>query len=282
MKNEELRLVLTKMIRGTLEGEFPSSTLDPAGDSPSHSRDFEAGDDPRRIQILPTLESNRPTLFEKNTDIGANIFFLIDGSLSSDFASSRTSKFDYSVDLANRIARACLGEGNRFNFIIFTERREYESGFIGTVLALEEKIEELNGFKPKHRERSLKNTLRTFNYDFQQQQFGKPSIVFILSDFLYEFDFIRELIELNEGTDTVIMLVQDRLEFKLSRPRLGFIRLYDPEKKRFFLARNSENILDKLWLALKRYSVDCLPVLTSWPQEKNIENLIKLFEGKEA
>ncbi len=282
MKNEELRLVLSKMIRGTIEGDFASITLDPAGDSLSHSRDFEIGDDLRRIQILPTLASNRLTLLERNVDMGANIYFLIDGSLSSNFASSGTSKFNYSVGLANCIARACLGEGNRFNFIIFTEKGERESGFVGTALALEEKIGELYGFEPEYRGTSLKNTLRTFNYDSQQQRFGRPSIVFILSDFLYELDFVQELIELNEGADIVIMLAQDQLELELPRPRFGFVRLYDPEKRQFFLARASEQGLDRLRLALKRYAVDCLPVLTSWPQGKNVENLMKLFEGKEV
>lgn len=280
MENKELRLVITRLIKGSLEGTFPSLILEPAGEDFSHARDFEVGDDPRRIEALPTAQRDRATVYERNIEVGAKIYFLIDCSASLQFGSGNVTKYDYAVGLAANISRACLGEGNRFLFTLFTDHNEYESGLIASDTVLEEKLDEFRSFKPKSKATVLKNSLKDFCLNFQDQHFGRPSIVFILSDFIYAPDFISELRQLSEQTDTVAIFINDPVELALPKPRFGIVKLTDSETGKNFIARAPSSAIDIMTPILKQCGIDWLNVNTELNMGKTLENLAELFEKK--
>ena len=281
MENKELRLIITRLIRSSTDGTFPSLNLDPAGEDFSHARDFEVGDDPRRIEALPTAQRDRITVYERNIEVGANIYFMIDGSASQLLDSNGTPKLNYSINLVETISRACLGEGNRFCLMLFTDHNEYESGLINSNAGLEEKLDELKRCRPKSKTTDLKNSLKDFCLNFQDLQFGKPSILFILSDFVFEPDFMSELRQLNEQTDVVAIIVRDPAELNLPRPRFGLVRLADPETGKTFIARKQTNPIDKVVPILKRCGVDWMIANTGQEIGESLNNLAELFEKKE-
>lgn len=155
MPDQNLRLFIAKKIHGLLTGGHTSHQFSSRGYDLEEKRVFKLGDDFRSIDPIATFkrgEDSEPRISVRKIEKGANIYLLIDCSPSMRFGTF-SEKYTYSIDLASNISMASLGNGNRFRFIAFNQKIEYDSGFLTSGQGIEQSINELK-----------KNKIFTRNY----------------------------------------------------------------------------------------------------------------------
>ncbi|HEY4506750.1 MAG TPA: hypothetical protein VJH71_01115 [Candidatus Paceibacterota bacterium] len=285
MYDEQLRIVLSQKIRGLLLGDYISLQLSAHGSDLEEKRKFRLGDDPHSIDPLVTFKNvdRIPRVVIKRMEKAANIIFLIDCSPSTRFHALGTEKYYYSLSFVENITLACQGRGNRFRFISCDQKVRLDSGFVTSAQSVEEVLSELHSIK------SIDVTQTNLNHAFKKIRDEdltlKPdasSIIFVLSDFLFEPNFIPELTKLTEFSDSMLVQILDPIEMNLPKIKLGFLKLRDMESGKTFIAKGSSNPLDTVLASLKRYQIDLLTISSKDTMRENLEKLIIKFEEKEA
>ncbi len=281
MTDQRLRLFISKRIRGLLSGEHVSRQLSTRGFDLEEKRKFRLGDDPRSVDILATAKrgTDDPRVAVNKIEKGANLIFLMDCSASVRFG-TLTEKYRYAVDFIRQITLSCVGGGNRFRFVAFDERVRYDSGFTTSANTAGEYIQELSRLPSGKGITDLKTALGVLLSMTGRFSLNIPSLIFIVSDFLFEPNFGRQLDVINEQSDVIVIVLRDPAELLLPKPYLGLVRLVDPETGKEFTARGTVNPLDKVLSILKRCGIDWLETNTGCEIGKALENLITLFEKR--
>lgn len=281
MTDARLRLYIAKRIRGLLAGDHASYHLSTKGHDLQEKRKFRLGDDPGSINLLATAKrgGEEPWVAINRIEKGANVVFLIDCSQSTRFGTI-VEKYQYVLDFTHQVSVACVGSGNRLRFIAFDEKIRYISNFTVAAGAAEEFLCDLSRLPARRGKTNLKKVLAEFLDINGQFSLNVPGIVFIVSDFLFESDFGQQLARVGELSDLIAVVLRDPAELSLPRPRLGFVRLTDPETGQNFFARKTVSPLDRVMPVLKRCEVDCMEVNTGKDLGMALKNLMALFEKK--
>lgn len=281
MQEQRLRLFIAKRIRGLLAGEHPSYHLSTRGHDLEEKRKFHLGDDPRGINLIATAKrgGENPRVTINRIEKGANLIFLVDCSASTRFGSI-IGKYHYAIELIRIISMACSGGGNRLRFIAFDEKIRCESRFSMSKNIVDEFIEEMSKLPPRKVTTDLRSILAALCGNINRFSLDSPSLIFIISDFIFEVEFKQELEQISQLSDVVPIIIRDPVELLLPKPRFGLVRLVDPETGQKILARQSVNPLDKLAPILKRCNIDWVEMNTGIDIGMCLENLIKLFEQK--
>lgn len=281
MQEQRLRIFIAKKIRGLLAGEHLSHQLNVRGYDLEEKRKFRLGDDPRRIDIMATAKKgdDNPRVSINRIEKGANLVFLIDCSASMRFGKT-VGKYQYAIGVTREIATACSGNGNRLRFIAFDAKIRHDSQFLISPGSAMENIDTISQLPHQTVETDLSAAL-TILYDFNNQlNPNLPSLVFIISDFLFKKEINKELEKIYQLSDIILLVLKDPAELSLPKPRFGLVKIVDPETGQIFFARESVNSIDKLLQILKRYYIDCLEVNTGEDIGLCLENLAELFENK--
>ncbi|MDP3995655.1 MAG: DUF58 domain-containing protein, partial [bacterium] len=272
---KRLRLAISKRIKNLYSGRFLSKSTSLRGSDFQEKRNFNMGDDPRAVNITSSIKEGRLKVTVKKAEKAANIFMVMDSSPSLLFGTTE-SKLSYTLNLASAVAIACLGDGNKIKFFTFTDKIEYAGNFVLTKQAVEDEISSILKLKPSGSNSNLNIPLKKIHGFLEEKAFGKPNMVFLFSDFLFDINFERALGGLAQMTDIVAFCVRDEIETKLPCLRLGLVKLTDMETGETVLARESHDFLDRINKVMKRFGIDIIEPNTYDETGKNLKKLAEL------
>lgn len=191
------------------------------GMSFSEVREYQYGDDIRKIDWNVTARLNHPyvKVFEEERELVA--MFLIDVSDSSVWGTRSQSKNELITEICAVLAFSAIKNNDKVGVIFYSDQIEKfippKKGKSHILRIIRELIE----LKPKSTGTNLNEALRYFNNIMK-----KRSIAFILSDFVTP-DFKDALSIANRRHDIVGLHIYDKHESNI--PNIGLARIRDAE-----------------------------------------------------
>ncbi len=185
-------------------------------------REYQPGDEVRSIDWNVTARMGHPFVKKFTEEREMTVFVCVDISASGNYGSHGPSKRDLMAEVAALLAFSALKNKDKVGLILFTDEVElYLPPKKGTAHALRI-IREILLFKPQGRRTRLGDTIHLL-----KNAVRKRSLVFVLSDFLFEEDLATDLRIVSRKHDVVAIQVSDPAELEL--PTAGSVRLEDPE-----------------------------------------------------
>ena len=221
-KIKYIEVVTRKAVESFLQGAYKSS-FKGQGLQFSDIRDYQAGDDVRHIAwklSAKTPETTYLKVFEEERSL--NVSLVVDVSASNLFGLDKTRKVDLIAELTSLLAFSALKTNDFVSLVTFSD----------DVLTY---IPHKKGKKHVMRIISeiFKKELARNKTDIKQSLFNtanllkKRGIVFIISDFINDIDYAKELRLLNHRHDLVALWIDDKSELEF--PKLGLMDIVDPE-----------------------------------------------------
>jgi len=217
-----LEWTVLRRLDGLLQGDyrtlFRGNGLDLAD-----LREYQYGDDVRRIDWNVTARLELPYVREFHEDREITAWFLLDLSASLDFGSHAARKRTVSEDFVAVMARLLTRHGNRVGALIYGNGVEaiLPPGAGRThVLRLLHAMQRRN--RVKGRKTDLSEVLRAAGHLMRRR-----SLAFLVSDFFSEPGWERLLAPLVQRHELVAVRLYDALESEL--PDLGLVPFRDAE-----------------------------------------------------
>lgn len=188
----------------------------------SEIRPYQYGDDVRNIDWNKTAHFNEPyvKVFEEEREL--TMILMVDVSASEEFGTRKQFKSDTIAEICATLAFSAITYNDKVGLILFSEEIEL---FIPPkkgkkhVLRI---IRELVNYVPKNKKNSLSNALR-----FLMDSFKRKANVFILSDFIDESDYLKNLKIAAKKHDVTGIRIYDEKESEL--PDVGMVTFRDNE-----------------------------------------------------
>ena len=188
----------------------------------SEVREYEYGDDIRNIDWNVTARFNKPfvKIFEEEREM--TVMLLIDVSGSNDFGSQSQSKRDLTAELAAVLAFSAIQNNDKVGVIFFSSKIEK---FIppkkgsSHILRI---IREIVDFKPVERGTDIGEGLR-----FLTSAIKRRTTAFLISDFMTDHNFEKEMQIAANKHDLVALRITDRREMDI--PKVGLVKFRDAE-----------------------------------------------------
>lgn len=209
---------LTKQV---FTGEYHSA-FKGRGMTFSEVREYQMGDEIRTIDWNVTARFNEPfvKVFEEEREL--NILLLIDVSSSNDYGINEKSKLDLALELAAVLSFSAIANNDKVGSIFCSDKVEKyippKKGRRHALILLRELSEQ----DKIHKKTNLVEGLK-----FIRNTEKKRSVVFVISDFLDDNDYLNALAHTRKRHDVVAIKISDALENNL--PDLGIIPLQDKE-----------------------------------------------------
>ena len=188
----------------------------------SEIRPYQYGDDVRNIDWNKTAHFNEPyvKVFEEEREL--TMILMVDVSASGEFGTRKQFKSDTIAEICATLAFSATTYNDKVGLILFSDEIEL---FIPPkkgkkhVLRI---IRELVNYVPKNKSNDLSNALR-----FLMNSFKRRANVFILSDFMEESDYLKNLKIAAKKHDVTGIRIYDERESVL--PDVGMINFRDNE-----------------------------------------------------
>ncbi len=204
----------------------------------SEVRNYQFGDEVRTIDWNVTARYNEPfvKVFEEEREM--TVMLLVDLSGSAEFGRSTQSKKDLAIEIAAILTFSAIANNDKVGAIILTDKVErYIPPQKGRKHALF-LLSALLNFQPVSKGTSLNEGLKFLN-SVQK----KRSIVFVLSDFIDENEYLKSLKLAKNRHDTIAIKLFDRGEIEL--PNLGWMQLFNAETgKTSWIDSSSQEAID--------------------------------------
>jgi uncharacterized protein (DUF58 family) len=185
-------------------------------------REYQEGDDVRRIDWNVTARLDTPYVREYHEDRDLTAWFLLDLSRSIDFG-ARVKKEALSTGFVAALARLLTRRGNRVGALVYRDRVETmippRAGRRHVLELLHRMMQRADG---PSQATKLAELLAGASRVLRRR-----SLVFVVSDFISEPGWEKPLGELARRHELVAVRVSDPLEREL--PDLGLVTLQDPE-----------------------------------------------------
>jgi uncharacterized protein (DUF58 family) len=224
---QRLDLAVTRKLDGVLQGDY-LGLVPGHGSDPGETREYQPGDDVRRIDWNVTARLDVPHTRETIADRELETWALVDLSSSLDFGTAVCEKRDLAIVAAAAMGMLTSRTGNRFGVMIA------EGEQLVTLPALAGRV---NLFATLHqlmdRPRAADGTGRTrlaAAIDRVAMLHRRRGLVVVISDFLASDDWSRSLARLAVRHDTLAVEIIDPRELEL--PDVGIITVVDPETGR--------------------------------------------------
>ena len=209
------------LVRESFGGEY-HSCFKGEGIDFEDFREYQPGDEVRAIDWNVTARMGHPFVKKFTEEREMTVFVCVDISASGNYGSHGPSKRELMAEVAALLTFSALQNKDKVGLILFTDEVElYLPPRKGTGHALR-LIREILLFEPEGHKTSLAAPV-----DLLKNAVRKRSLVFMLSDFLFEDDLGSELRIVNRKHDLVAIQVSDPAELAL--PSVGHVRLEDPE-----------------------------------------------------
>ena len=203
-------------------GEYHSA-FKGKGMSFSEVREYQYGDDVRNIDWNVTARFNRPYIkvFEEEREL--TVILAIDVSKSEEFGTNKQTKKDLITEVAAVISFSAIQNNDKVGVIFFSDKVEK---FIPPkkgkkhILRI---IRELIDYKSSGKATNITEALR-----FLTNSIKKRSIIFVLSDFLDDYNFDKAIRITSNKHDLIALQIADQRETKM--PDIGLVKFFDPER----------------------------------------------------
>tara|TARA_R110002096_G_scaffold119925_7_gene259925 strand:+ start:1050 stop:1985 length:936 start_codon:yes stop_codon:yes gene_type:complete len=220
-KVRKIELRTRGLVRESFGGEY-HSCFKGEGIDFDDFREYQPGDEVRSIDWNVTARQGHPYVKKFTEEREMTVFICVDISASGNYGSHGPSKREVMAEVAALLAFSALQNKDKVGLILFTDEVElFLPPKKGTAHALRI-IREILLFEPEGHRTSLSAPV-----DLLKNAVRKRSLVFMLSDFLFEEDLSKELRIVNRKHDLVAIQVSDPAELAL--PSVGHVRLEDPE-----------------------------------------------------
>ena len=223
---QQLEWTVIRRLDGLLQGDY-RTLFRGSGLELADLREYQAHDDVRHIDWNVTARMQTPFVREHQEDREITAWFLLDLSGSMDFGSTGLSKREAMLRYVGVMAKLLMKRGNRIGAFILNPAEPEGFKFIPArmhrrhLLHLLHAIETATVTQQTHQTR-LTDWLRKANGLLK----GRSS-VFVVSDFMGEFNWTAELSALSQRHETVAVRLLDHAEIDL--PNVGLVLLQDPE-----------------------------------------------------
>jgi uncharacterized protein (DUF58 family) len=223
---QQLEWTVIRRLDGLLQGDY-RTLFRGSGLELADLREYQAHDDVRHIDWNVTARMQTPFVREHQEDREITAWFLLDLSGSMDFGSTGLSKREAMLRYVGVMAKLLMKRGNRIGAFILNPAEPEGFKFIPArmhrrhLLHLLHAIETATVTQQTHQTR-LTDWLRKANGLLKRR-----SSVFVVSDFMGEFNWTTELSALSERHETVAVRLLDHAEIDL--PNVGLVLLQDPE-----------------------------------------------------
>lgn len=269
------RLVSSAHVGGT------TSTYKGSGLEFDQIREYHVGDDVRFIDWHSTARANRVLIKQYMEERNRIIILAVDCSSSTFFGSNVRLKYDSMAEIAGVLALVANYAKDQVGLLLFSDTVECyippSKGHQHSRLILEK----LFSVKP----RSVKTNLRV-GLDHVAAQKKRNALVFLISDFIDQQDYEKQLGHITSLYDVIAIRVTDAMETAL--PAVGFLTIEDKETKTRHCidlrARKEPMVRDFLHAMNKeieqrcvRYGIDYLEIQ---PELSSITSLVRLLRRR--
>lgn len=217
-----LELTVTRRLDGLLQGEY-RGLVPGHGTEYGETRAYQLGDDVRHIDWNVTARMREPFVRETIADRELEVWLCVDASASLDFGTASCEKTDLALAAAAAVAFLTQRVGNRIGALFAGPNgfhtvppRTGRGHVMGVLRTMREQLDAPPGRTDVsvalHRTAMLAR---------------KRGLVMVISDFLTDDDWVRELRRLATRHDVIAVEVIDPREIEL--PDVGVISVVDPE-----------------------------------------------------
>ncbi|MCG8571758.1 MAG: DUF58 domain-containing protein [Spirochaetes bacterium] len=243
-------------------------------------REYQIGDDFRRIDWNVTSRHHSPYIKVFKEERQLNVMLLVDMSGSLEYGSTNSTKREKMIETAAVLSFTAITNQDKIGAIFFTnhiEKHIIPSKNKNTILRL---IRDLLFFTPQN-----KGTNIDLAVDFANETMKRRGVILILSDFLANMDY-RKIFIAAKKHDIIPVIFNDSFEdfpinvglVDMIDNETGNIKLVDTgtkEYKEYIKNRRiqKENVLTEL----KKLDIEPLMISTDDDVEKNI---IRYFERR--
>jgi uncharacterized protein (DUF58 family) len=223
---QHLEWTVIRRLDGLLQGDhrtlFRGSGLELAD-----LREYQAHDDVRHIDWNVTARMQTPFVREHQEDREISAWFLLDLSGSMDFGSADVSKRDVMLRFVGVMAKLLMKRGNRIGALVLNPAEPEGFKFIPARMHRRHLLHVLHVLETSPVTQQSHQTRLT---DWLRKANGllkRRSSVFVVSDFMGDFNWANELNAMGQRHETVAVRLFDPAEINL--PNAGLVLLQDSE-----------------------------------------------------
>ncbi len=209
---------LTKQV---FSGEYHSA-FKGRGMTFSEVREYQTGDEIRTIDWNVTARFNEPfvKVFEEEREL--NVLLLIDVSSSQDYGIEDKSKIDLALELAAVLSFSAIANNDKIGGIFCSDKVEK---YIPPKKGRRHALILLRELSEQNRENKKTNLVEGLKFIRNTEK--KRSVIFVISDFFDENNYLNALSHTRKKHDVVAIKIGDDLEYNL--PDLGIVPLKNRE-----------------------------------------------------
>lgn len=265
-----------RRLDGILQGDYRSLFYGQGLDL-ADIREYQFGDDIRRIDWNVTARLNSPYVRQYTEDREINAWFLLDLSPSVDFGTVQTRKRNMLIDFVATLARILTRHGNRTGAILYDSQIERVIPAAGGRPQVLRIINDLQRLPPLSHApfTDLKRLL-----DAAYRAIKRRSLIFVISDFISTPGWDKPLGLLSQRHEVLCVRLTDPRERDL--PDIGVVVMEDSEtgeqlyidthdrkfRERFHQAAEKREY--DLSVIFRRAGIDMLPLSTEDDLVKSI------------
>jgi uncharacterized protein (DUF58 family) len=223
-KLRKYEIQIRKAINSQMQGDF-HSVFKGTGLEFDDVRPYQYGDDIRTIDWNVSAKGHGTFVKTFREEKEQTIFFILDVSASEDIGSPGRTKGDIGKEVCGVLALSAAKESSHIGLICYSDVKEkYFKPTKGHSQAYEI-IRTLATLKPKSAKTNLAKAV-----SFALNTIKRRSVIILISDFIDENTYFRNLKSLARRHDLVMIHVSDKRETKL--PKLGIIPVLDKESNK--------------------------------------------------
>ena len=277
-----------RRLDGILQGDYRSLFYGQGLDL-ADIREYQFGDDIRRIDWNVTARLNSPYVRQYTEDREITAWFLLDLSPSVDFGTVQTLKRTMLIDFVATLARLLTRHGNRVGAILYdshVERVIPAAGGRPQVLRIINDLQRLPRL-PRAPLTDLKKLLEA-----AYRAIKRRSLIFIISDFISAPGWDKPLGLLSQRHETLCIRLTDPREREL--PDIGVVVMEDSETgEQLYIDTHDRKFRDRFHQAadkreydlngiFKRVGIDLLPLSTEDDLVKSILRFATMRKQRKA
>ena len=283
-KIRKIELRTRGLVRESVGGEY-RSCFKGEGIDFEDFREYQPGDEVRSIDWNVTARMGTPFVKKFTEEREMTVFLAVDVSASCNYGSQEFSKREIMAEVAALLAFSALQNKDKVGLILFTDEIElFVPAKKGSSHALR-LIREILYHRPARHQTHLEPPVHIL-----KNHIHRRSLVFLISDFLFEEDIFNELKTVSRQHDMIAIQVNDPAERTF--PGVGcWTRLEDPEtgeqrefpahsaRKRREYDRKAAEWQERLDNQFRRLSVDKVELRTDEDYMPALHAFFKQREG---
>ncbi len=282
-KVKKIEIKTKRLVDGLLQGAY-HSIFKGRGIEFSDVREYLPGDDIRTIDWNVTARMNQPYVKEFIEERDLTAMILLDISGSSEFGSEKAKKWA-AAELAASLMFAAMRNNDRVGLALFTNKVEKFLPPRKGRRHVMKLIREMITHKPQNKMTDIGKSI-----EYVSKIMKKRSIIFLISDFMNEENYKRQLKMLKNRHDVIAVNLNDLREHEI--PDIGYIQLEDEETGEQIMVDTSDPSFqkeysrltaehnDQLIQTFKKMKIDSINIKSHEPFEIPLKKFFALRSRK--